>query len=128
MSIEDQERSDELLIADIGQPPYERRLTDKILIAFNHALALGYVEIAERLHLTLEIAEREGVKKYGERRGVTVLDLAGLWRAFIAARDHFVRLSADPAIDPARLADARSRMRERWRLWENFNGGVKKIG
>ena len=127
MAADESARPDEELLVEIGQPPFERRLTDKILIAFNHALALGYVEIAERLHLTLELAEREGVKKYGERRGITVLDLAGLWRAFVAARDQFARLAADPVADPQRLADARSRMRERWLLWEKF-GGKKAAG
>lgn len=120
------DKTEDLLIADLGDPPYDRRLTDKILAAFNHALALGYPEIAERLYVALEIAEREGVKKFGERRGVTVLDLAGLWRAFIGARDHYQKMLSDPGAGADRRADALARMRERWRLWTNFAEGTKK--
>lgn len=120
--------SEEFMLAESGSPLHDRRLTDKILAAFNHALALGYPEIAERLHVALELAEREGVKKHGERRGVTALDLAGLWRAFVGARDLYLRLQADAATTPDRRADALARMRERWRLWENFSADAKKGG
>jgi len=120
------EKSDDGLIRDLGEPPYDRRLTDKILAAFNHALALGYPEIAERLYVALEKAENEGVRKYGERRGITVLDLAGLWRAFIGARDTYQRAMADPAATPERRADTLAKMRERWRLWVNFTESSKK--
>ena len=120
------EKSEDVLIADVGEPPYDRRLTDKILAAFNHALALGYPEIAERLYVALEKAENEGVKKYGERRGITVLDLAGLWRAFIGARDSYQRALTDPAATPERRAEALAKMRERWRLWVNFTESSKK--
>lgn len=117
---DDADKTEEVLIHDLGEPPYDRRLTDKILAAFNHALALGYPEIAERLYVALEKAENEGVRKYGERRGITVLDLAGLWRAFIGARDTYQRALTDPAATSERRADALAKMRERWRIWVNF--------
>ena len=38
---------------DLGTPEYDRRLTDKLLAAFNYAYAIGAKEIASRLRSIL---------------------------------------------------------------------------
>ena len=45
--------SEEELDKATGLPRYIRRLTDKVLSAFNHAYAVGELEAAERLRDTL---------------------------------------------------------------------------
>jgi hypothetical protein len=41
----------------LGMPGFDRQLTDKILAAFNHAYAVGDIQVARRLHAVLALAE-----------------------------------------------------------------------
>src|SRR5512141_2876572 len=45
---------------DAGVPRYNRRLTDKILAAFNHAYAMGEMDLARNLWECLVAAEKLG--------------------------------------------------------------------
>ena len=52
----------------MAEPPM-RRLSDKVLAAFNQACEQGYVDIAEMLLRTLELAlTREGGAKSSDKR------------------------------------------------------------
>src|SRR5690606_5061814 len=76
----------------LGLPEFDRRLTDKILAAFNHAYAVGEVEVARRLHTVLALAEghergRVLAASGMERRGNGALAQADLWVAYVEARN-----------------------------------------
>src|SRR3546814_12331477 len=65
-----------------GVPGFDRRLTDKILAAFNHAYAAGGTDVASQLHAALALAaERERrlhrSASSAERRGADAVAPAG---------------------------------------------------
>lgn len=77
-----------------GMPGFDRRLTDKILAAFNHAYAAGDTDVARRLHAALALAaehERRLCRSAdgAERRGIDAVDQAGLWVAYVEARNSY---------------------------------------
>ncbi len=110
---------------DAGLPRYSRRLTDKILAAFNHAYSMGELDIARSLWECLVAAEKIGVQQYPRRRPNQALDLAGEWVAFVDARDRYRDLNRADAVDPADAAEALSTMREAHRAWRRHNDGTE---
>lgn len=75
-----------------GMPGVGRRLTDKILAAFNHAYAAGDTDVARRLHAALSLAaEHERHLRHSadgaERRGIDAVDQARLWVAYVEERN-----------------------------------------
>lgn len=105
-----------------GMPGFDRRLTDKILAAFNHAYAAGDLEVARRLHAALAIAadhEQRRVRAIdgAERRGADAVDQAGLWVAYVEARNSYQTAcqSGGGGTDEARACfDAMKRAYRRW--------------
>ncbi len=95
---------------------YNRRLSDILLAAFNHAYAVGERDIAGKLRIMLsEVEERKRPYKT-ERRDAGPLSQADLWVAFVEARDQYRRLcEAKPDGEPA-LA-ALEAMKESYRNW-----------
>lgn len=81
--------------AATGEPHFDRRLSDKVLSAFNHAYASGAQKVAERLKAVLRDVERNETKQH-ERRGVTAVTRAELWEAFVEARNAYNALAARP--------------------------------
>ena len=43
------DKKPDVIDEDIGMPRYNRRLSDKVLAAFNHAYAVGEIEVAASL-------------------------------------------------------------------------------
>jgi len=77
-----------------GLPGFDRRLTDKIRAAFSHAYAAGDTDVARRLHAALALAaehERRRLRSAdgAERRGIDAVDQAGLWVAYVEARNSY---------------------------------------
>lgn len=105
-----------------GMPGFDRRLTDKILAAFNHAYAAGDLEVARRLHAALAIAadheqRRERAIDGAERRGADAVDQAGLWVAYVEARNSYQTAcqSGGEGTDETRACfDAMKRAYRRW--------------
>ena len=95
---------------------YNRRLSDILLAAFNHAYAVGERDIAGKLRAMLsEVEERKRPYKT-ERRDAGPLSQADLWVAFVEARDQYCRLcESKPDSDPA-LA-ALEAMKQSYRNW-----------
>lgn len=93
------------ILADAGMPRYTRRLTDKILAAFNHAYALGHVDIARGLWECLAAAEGLASRN-AQRRPNQALDLAADWVAFVDARERYRQASAPAAPAPVAPAPA----------------------
>lgn len=85
------------LVGDLGVPAYNRRLSDKILGAFNHAYAVGDVETAERLRAILEDGEQARAARSDKRQSTgganSVVRLADSWVAFVDARNVYQQLS-----------------------------------
>lgn len=55
-----------------GTPRYDRRLSDKILAAFNHAYASGAVQAAVRLKAVLADVEGKERERHERRAGSAV--------------------------------------------------------
>jgi len=78
--------------SNLGPPGFDRRLTDKILAAFNHAYAVGDLEVARRLRDALALAEdhernRALILTGAQRRGGSAVEQADLWAACVEARN-----------------------------------------
>lgn len=84
-----------------------RRLSDKILAAFSHAYATGEASIAERLRDALSENERHGQERFRaeKRNGITPLQRAELWVAFVNARNGY-RQACDAGEPGSPAADA----------------------
>jgi len=65
-----------------------RRLSDKILIAFNHAYASGEAEVAKRLKTALKVSLNESPFRE-MRKHYDPLGAADLWEKFVDARDAY---------------------------------------
>ena len=95
---------------------HNRRLTDILLAAFNHAYAVGERDIADKLRDLLQ--ELDGRRYNGgkERRRCDALSQAELWVAFVEARDHYRKL-CDEKPDHTKTLSALEAMKESYRRW-----------
>ena len=101
-----------------GMPRYNRRLGDKILAAFNHAYAVGELEVAGQLREILARLEIDRGEKYGERRySSTTLGQADLWMAFVEARNDFQAASEDGSSDSPAGMKALDAMKKAYETW-----------
>jgi hypothetical protein len=105
---------------DAGVPRYNRRLTDKILAAFNHAYAMGEVDLARALWDCLVTAERGGQHML-RRRPNQALDLAAEWVAFVDARDRYREASRKPRANADEASRAFRTMRDAYQSWKAHN-------
>jgi len=85
------------IFVDAGVPKYNRRLTDKILAAFNHAYSSGEMDLARSLWDCLAEAERISQQRYTRRRPNQALEMARKWMAFVDARNTYRSLCEDGA-------------------------------
>ena len=105
--------------ARMESPARDRRLTDQILSAFNHAYGMGAVEVADVLRTALEKAEAMGQGGRRERRSHSILDLADLWVAFVDARDAYNAICADGTVEKDRAEEALTKMKEAYMVWSD---------
>ena len=103
------------LMTDRGEPDHNRRLTDKILAAFNHAYSFGETEIADQLMAVLARSEEEGAQP--GRRDCQATYQAECWMDFVRARERYKQLvdsghEVEDEVEPA-LEDMRAAYR-RW--------------
>ena len=94
-----------------------RRLSDKVLAAFNHAYATGEHDIAEQLRRVLKLTEEK--RAGSDRRGTySALAHADLWVGFIEARNRYNALTGKKSgkgdVDAALEA-----MKEAYRAWSD---------
>ena len=74
------------ITSDTGIPRYNRRLSDKILAAFNHAYAMGEIEIASGIREVLARLDSDVPEGPEQRRdGAIALCQADLWIEFVEA-------------------------------------------
>jgi hypothetical protein len=113
-------------ISSLGMPGFDRRLTDKILAAFNHAYAVGDVEVARRLHTVLALAEDHERGRLpatrgagAERRSGGAVDQADLWVAYVEARNGYQALCQAGGADSAEARAAIEAMKRAYQRWSN---------
>lgn len=99
-----------------GSLEITRRLSDKVLAAFNHAYAIGEIEVAKKLRLVLKTTEAKRPKSDQRTRYDAVVH-ADLWVAFVDARDSYRHLSQKKGAKPAALEDALVTMKDAYRAW-----------
>lgn len=107
----------ETLASDSNGSEVGRRLSDKILSAFNHAYAVGEGDIAERLKDALEANEARRNNGSNLRTTYDPLGQAEKWVAFVEARNRYKAASATAADDSPELVDVLERMKDAYRLW-----------
>jgi hypothetical protein len=99
-----------------GKPQYDRRLSDKILAAFNHAYASGAHNVADRLRHVLVDVE-SGERRQYERRSASAVSQADLWVSFIRARNGYNELVARSDASPEKVESALETMKDAYRVW-----------
>lgn len=90
----------------MGEPDHGRRLGDKILSAFNHAHAIGEIEIARSLRQAL--VDSEAVARHATPTSGS---------ACVEARNAYNRAVASKDISPETLQEALQAMREAYQRW-----------
>ncbi len=101
----------------LGVPGHSRRLSDKILAAFNHAYAVGKFDIARRLKAALAAVEDKAEPDRPDRRAGDALQQAELWVAFVEARTRYRRAQAEGAGNDADALAAAQLMTEAFKRW-----------
>lgn len=104
------------IATSLGQPRHSRRLSDKILGAFNHAYAIGAVGTAARLRDILK--ESEGAPAGGERRNRDALAQADRWTAFVDARNAYQKVAGRRGAESESQQAALQDMRAAYLRWK----------
>lgn len=100
-----------------GRTRYDRRLSDKVLAAFNHAFGLGEVDAADRLRQILRDLEAQFAPEGKDRRRHQPLDDAERWMGFVAARERYRAVcDGEPAVT-TEIEAALAEMKVAYRRW-----------
>jgi hypothetical protein len=106
------------VMTELGQrPDSRRRLSDKILAAFNHAYAVGEIEVAKKLKVALSANEKKAGPLGDMRHGYDPLGEAELWVAFVEARNTYRATCDARKHDSRAVAEALEAMKEAYRIW-----------
>ncbi len=96
-----------------------RRLSDKVLAAFNHAYATGEVDVAMKLRAVLQVTESR--RPRGDKRtGYDAVVHADLWMSFVKSRDAYKALNEKSGAKAADLAGAQDAMKSAYRAWSEI--------
>ena len=111
----------EEIASETGMPSQNRRLSDKVLAAFNHAYAVGEIDVAANLREILAKLERDRVITHSQRRAIPVaLSQADLWVEFVEARNDYRIACDDESLDTAAVTKLLDRMKEAYQRWSSF--------
>ena len=94
-----------------------RRLSDKILAAFNHAYAVGEFEVANMLRSALMAGEAKSGALSNQRQDHDPLYHADLWVAFVDARNDYRGFCASAADDAGSAETALGALKDAYRRW-----------
>ncbi len=94
-----------------------RRLSDKILTAFNHAYAIGETEIADKLRDVLAVNEKSNQVEVEQRGNFDPLGQAELWVEFVEARNRYKKVCGNRDPQPGVPDEALETMKDAYRLW-----------
>ena len=121
MSPLDEFNFDEAMAEQGQRSEHKRRLSDKILAAFNHAYAVGEDDVAIKLRDALSLNEGKSAqhaRKGGyERVGYDPLGQADLWVAFVEARNGYKTACETDRSDAAVIATTLESMKDAYRRW-----------
>lgn len=99
-----------------GSLEITRRLSDKVLAAFNHAYATGEEEVAKKLRAVLQMTEAKRPK--GDKRtGYDAVVHADLWVGFVDARNKYNTVSGKKGSKKSDLDKALDAMKDAYRAW-----------
>ena len=102
-----------------GSPEITRRLSDKVLAAFNHAYAIGETDVAGQLRSVLQVTEAK--RPTADHRAVyNAVNHADLWVGFVDARNRYRTLSDKKSAKAAELDAALEAMKEAYRAWSEI--------
>ena len=106
---------------DAGEPgaDFTRRLSDKILNAFNHAYAVGETDIARHLRRILVRNERGHNGDRARQDGCDAVARADLWVAFVEARNEYRAVSARKRASEKQIDQALQNMKDAYRRWSD---------
>ena len=105
------------MVKDLGETDQTRRLSDKVLAAFNHAYSVGETEIADELKGVLaKLEERSG---NDHRRVLSATAQADLWVEFVAARNEYTAMLEREQDGDDQLAGALKRMKDCYMRWSH---------
>ena len=109
------------LFVDVGAPDHDRRLSDKILAAFNHAYSVGETAIADQLRVLLRQVDGcdDDADDASERRRRSAARQAELWVTFVEARNRYREVSETPTSKRQAIADALDKMKEAYKTWSS---------
>ena len=104
---------------DLGTPRYNRRLSDKILAAFNHAYAVGEIEVAAGLRGVLARLDngQDSNEEQQRRDGMIALSQADLWIEFVEARNDYRTACDKPRPDSAAVETSLAAMKDAYQRW-----------
>lgn len=106
------------IASDTGVPRYNRRLSDKILAAFNHAYAVGEIEMASHLREVLARLDKNQAQGEGQRRdGTIALCQADLWIEFVEARNDYRTICDKPDTDAGIIQTSLDAMKDAYQRW-----------
>ncbi|MDH3738706.1 MAG: hypothetical protein OER92_05885 [Alphaproteobacteria bacterium] len=96
-------------------------MSDKVLAAFNHAYAVGEIDVAANLREILAKLEKERVLAHSQRKANPVaLSHADLWVEFVEARNDYRVACDDESLDGQTVAEILTRMKDAYLRWSNF--------
>ncbi len=94
-----------------------RRLSDKILTAFNHAYSVGEYDIAKQLKAALANNEKQAGPHKEMRKFYDPLGEAERWIGFVHTRNGYRTACDKINNDPNAVAEALESMKKAYRLW-----------
>lgn len=105
------------VLAETGQRSHaKRRLSDKILAAFNHAYSVGEHDVAKTLKQALEANEAQSGEFREMRHSYDPLGEADLWVRFVEARNAY-RVACNGDDKEVTVAESLEAMKEAYRVW-----------
>jgi hypothetical protein len=116
MAERDEGYSIDELVENYGLTSYNRRLADKILNAFNQAMAVGRSDVGEQLEAALRVC----VDEEQEMRNAAFLEKATSWRQFVDARDAYKSACGAHAEGSPEAEAALAAMRHAYGEWSRL--------
>ena len=109
------------LFGAVGASDHDRRLSDKILAAFNHAYSVGEIAVADQLRSLLRQVDGSGEaeQEASDRRQRSAAHQADLWVTFVEARNRYREVSETPTSKRKAIADALDKMKEAYKTWSS---------
>ncbi len=104
------------LVKGYGLTSYNRRLADKILNAFNQAIAVGRSDVAEQLETALKVC----VDEEQEMRNAAFLEKATHWRQFVEARDAYKAVCDEHPEESPEAQESLAAMRNAYGEWSRL--------